>query len=76
MKEQLLLLEAHDQPDMLVRVIQTIHRRGGHVRDIKIVPADSWAEVRIILEDVDNPQQVARSLEKLIDVRSAHFVTT
>ena len=76
MKEQILELEIHDQPDVLVRIIQVIHRRGGHMRELKIKPGRPWAELHATVQGVDNPTQVARSLEKLFDVRRARFTTS
>lgn len=76
MKEQTLELEIHDQPDVLVRIVEIVHRRGGHVRELKITPGKPWAEMRATVQGVDNLTQTARSLEKLFDVRRARFTTS
>jgi acetolactate synthase regulatory subunit len=76
MSEQTFLLEIHDQPDVLVRIMQVIHRRGGHIRYLKVEPERPWAKVNLQVEYLDNPSQITRSLEKLVDVHRAHLVTT
>lgn len=70
-----LILEIRDQPDVLVRIIQVIHRRGGRIRSLQVATGAPWAAVHISAEDMENPLQVTRSLEKLVDVHSARFIT-
>jgi acetolactate synthase regulatory subunit len=69
-------LEIHDEPDVLVRIMQIIHRRGGRIRLLRVEPGRPWAEVHISADQVETPTQIAKSLEKLVDVRRVHIVTT
>lgn len=76
MKEVVFDLEVHDVPDILPRIIQTIHRRGGSVRSWSITMEKPWARARISVHGVDNPNAMIRNLEKLVDVRRVHAIAT
>jgi acetolactate synthase regulatory subunit len=67
-------LEAQDEPDVLVRIIQVIHRRGGHIRSLQVEPDQPWAIVRISAEGIKDANQIALSLEKLVAVHRAQIV--
>lgn len=73
MRDQSFSLEVRNQPDVLVRVVQIIQRRGWCVREIKITPGQLWAQMDITTQGINNLEQVARSLEKLVDVHRAQF---
>lgn len=68
-----IILAIHDQPDALVRIIQVIHRRGGHVRSLRITPGHPWATMRITVQGITNPERMIASLEKLVDVHDVQF---
>jgi acetolactate synthase small subunit len=76
MNEQTFNIEIHDQPDVLVRIIQIIHRRGGHIRSLQIETEAPWSKAHVIARGISNPSQIAKSLEKLIDVRRVHVITS
>lgn len=75
MSEYVFSLEIHDQPDVLVRIMQAIHRRGGCIRSLRIEPQQPWAKMHIRVQGVNNPDQIARTLEKLVDARRVRTVT-
>lgn len=76
MKQQTFTLDILDQPDVLVRIMQIIHRRGGHVRTLRVDPEQPWAKVQIVVQGVDNPNHIAHALEKLVDVRRVNIVAS
>jgi acetolactate synthase regulatory subunit len=64
------LIEARDCPDVLVRITQALHRRGGHVRSLYVEPRDApWSYVHLHAFDVERLDLVVKHLEKLVDVR-------
>jgi acetolactate synthase regulatory subunit len=75
MQEVAFELEIHDQPDVLVRIIQIMHRRGGHIRQLQIDPGEPWALAKVIVNGIANPEQITLALEKLIDVHHVEVVT-
>jgi acetolactate synthase regulatory subunit len=68
-------VEIRDQPDVLVRIMQTIHRQGGHVRSLQVEPGARWASVHITAQGLTNYNLVIQKLAKLIDVRRVRLVT-
>jgi acetolactate synthase regulatory subunit len=68
-------MEIHDQPDVLVRIMETMHRQGGHVRSLQVDPGTPWATTRVTVQELANYGLVSQKLEKLIDVRRVRILS-
>lgn len=66
-------LDIRDEPDVLVRIIQIMHRQGGHIRSLTVETGGRWAHVHIAVEGITKPGLVTQKLEKLVDVGRAHI---
>ncbi len=69
-------LDVQDMPDVIPRIVQTIHRRGGSVRSWVIAEGNPWAKVKITARGIENPGAIASNLEKLIDVHRVQIVSS
>ncbi len=65
-------LEARDLPGMLVRITQVFARRGCNIQSLSVRPSKHgiWSVIDIDAYDVERPEQIAKQLQKLIDVNS------
>lgn len=70
--EYIFSLVAHDVPGVLVRITQIFARRGCNIASLNVKPHDAteWRTIDIAAYDVQNPEQIEKQLQKLIDVKS------
>jgi acetolactate synthase regulatory subunit len=72
-----LLLRAHDGPDVLLRLVATLHRRGWTVRTLRSTPSsDGTLEVAATLAGRLRPDHVAAVLRRLVGVLDVTCVTS
>ena len=69
---QTLTLIVRDAPGVLVRIAHVFARRSFNITSIVVKPQEGgvWSTMTIVVRSAAHPDQLARQLEKLVDVKS------